>query len=259
MKKIISLICCVAMLFSLCATSAFAAAPNVEMVVDNTSVKVGETITVTLNQGAINAASFAGKVIFDKEYFVVKSVVDFRNQAIGYVKYDDLGEVARQKLNAFATPEAANTTGEAGYSLMGTGVSDWLETAKIITVTFEAVKAGTTSISAYETSDGATAYSGTHSATAITIEANAPVLDEEKTVASNPVIDDAAETKTFAVTVGADLVGTGVTAVLAHPTHGEQEVGLTFDGWTGGAKAVFDVVVKFLDFANAADTTLTLK
>lgn len=262
MKKIISLICCVAVMLSLCATSALAADSHITMTVEKTSVKVGDTFTVSLDQGALSASTFAGKIVFDKEYLKVTAVTDLRDKTNGYVMYDDDGDEMRGSLSAFTNPDAANSTGEAGYSLQNTQEKNYLLTSPIIKVTFEAIKAGSTSVSVYETSDGATAYTGTHSATAITIASAEPEEPEAPVVGETPVVDAENKAKTWTVDIDADYVAAGdtLTAILYDTTNttDTQEVTLSMGNnvVVGGAAWSFTLKATFENAAKMADIGL---
>lgn len=77
MKRILAVILSLMMVFTTLGTVTFAAgsATNVSFTVDKTTAAVGDTITVTLSNGAMTVESFTCGFTFDKEKLECKSVV----------------------------------------------------------------------------------------------------------------------------------------------------------------------------------------
>lgn len=249
MKKIISLMLSVILMVSL-ATVSYAAA-NFTVTVDKDSVNIGDTVTVIVEAKTLTCQNFNASFGWNKDVFTCTSISWDRDSDIGYQAFKGWISVS--------DVTKANNTGYVGWTGGGAEDSEYAGGA-LCTVVLTATAAGTSNITYTEDTTGTSAYKAAETTidTVKVIDPNASTKDEEKTVDAG-VLNNTAETKTFQATIGADLVGTGVTAVLAHPEKGTQEVGLTFDGWSGEAKAVFNIVVKFLDYANAADTTLSFK
>lgn len=134
----------------------------------------------------------------------------------------------------FLTPTVADDTTDTGYAVAGSG--DYLA-------------AGAMKINA----------------TSWTTSVCAPQVDERISVGVITDEDAAARTKTWHACVGADLVGANkVKAVLTNSAaaadDNTQEVALSFGDvdLNGEMQCEFDLIVKFMDFANAATTSLNI-
>lgn len=262
MKKVLSLLLVVMMTVSLVATTAFAANGNFTFSLDKTEYAAGDTVVVTVNSLAKTITTEGFNVKYDPAQVSFSAIkadgVVVPAPALIYLEYDFYG-VSVEKVR-FQVAENNASESQVAFGFGATDNQTYFAKDGLVTIEFTVNEGATGDLTFIlnENSGGTNGYVGVVDTQTAAVKGNEPEKDEEKTVDAG-TLNNTAETKTFQATIGADLIGTGVTAVLAHPTHGEQEVGLTFDGWSGEAKAVFNIVVKFLDYANAADTTLSFK
>lgn len=180
-KKLLSLLLCATMLVMAFVVTSYAAdgATNVALGVEKTEVNVGDTVTVTLSYSDMAVASFAAGIRFDTDYLECVSIVGCDPE------YPD--EIVLCKKRGFnqgicSKVDEANGNGRVGFVYPYTEDVAYVG-CDIYTVTFTAKKAGTTTITAFEKSDGTDGFDGDAATATLTIKASAPACDHSTTKA----------------------------------------------------------------------------
>lgn len=267
MKKFISLICCVAIIFSLTATVSFAETTNLSVSVSATEINVGDTVTVILKNSDMVATSVTGGFYFDKDLLTCDSITDARgrNPGVGYLK-DDFDDW--YKHTAFATVASANETGTVGFALAGTGDVNFVA-LNVATVVFTAKAPGTVNFSIYESTSGTDKVNvdGVNPVT-LTIKGNdpdpTPAVPEVDGGALNQGED--ADDKTWNVNISNGFVAAGdvLVATLTNSAKtGDEatqvvELNVGEGAVAGGADWSFKLKVRFFDLSQRATTSLSI-
>lgn len=180
-KKLLSLLLCAMMLVTAFVVTSYAAdgATNVALGVEKTEVNVGDIVTVTLSYSDMAVASFAAGIRFDTDYLECVSIVGCDPE------YPD--EIVLCKKRGFnqgicSKVDEANGNGRVGFVYAYTEDVAYVG-CDIYTVTFTAKKAGTTTITAFEKSDGTDGFDGDAATATLTIKASAPACDHSTTKA----------------------------------------------------------------------------
>lgn len=262
MKKIISLIVCIAIVFSFSVVSFAAGETNFTLTASATEVNEGDTFTITLSTAAIKAASLTGGFYIVENGTAAITCTDVKD-GMGYTGYISAGGPFPATCTDFATTSTVNANNTCGFALAATAEANY-PAQNIIVATFTADKAGTVDFSVYESSDGTDGKTADRVGTiSVTIKGSEPVLDEAIEVGATSTDDAEAGTRTWAVEVGADLIANGKIKAVLTNSHADvaadntQEVALSFGTVDKDSEmdCQFNVVVKFQDYAKYAATT----
>lgn len=270
MKKIFSLLLSVAILCSLSATTAFAEITPLFSIasISTTTATTGDQVSVTLAHKGQSISSLAAYLKFDKTVFELVSICDSEGlPSTDEDSYFGMNYTSSKYLDvALELNSAGDAVALAGMLANGQTKTIY-ENDNYAVITFRVI--GTTSTTAnFEMYEGWDSYEDNITqdntlvdSKTVTITVDDPEPDETIEIDETVKEDAIAGTRTYKVTVGADLKDDGVKAVLRHDDHPDdpQEVGLTFSSWDGEAQAVFDVVVTFLNYtANASKVSFSI-
>ncbi|MCD8017485.1 MAG: S-layer homology domain-containing protein [Oscillospiraceae bacterium] len=165
-KRIISLLLCFTMLFSL--TSIMAVAdddtaedasttdtPHTTIAVDKTEMEVGDTVTVVVSSTEMTASSFACGIQFDLDKLECTSIVgpdeDYPSD-FGLTKADTTAKNTWVDATSTSTVDEANANGKVGFVVVGTSDTEYAA-GVIYTATFTAIAGGSAEFVLYEQSD----------------------------------------------------------------------------------------------------------
>lgn len=263
MKKIIATLLCVVLSFSLFTVTSFAAAFSSMTTSATGELSVGDTFTVTVSVPDMTVSTYTTGIQFDKD---VLECTSFVGADPAYPTVDLVVKGVRGNTYVTADPvstiDMANSSGTA--SGFWSGTSDREIVGGVLMIATFKVKegaVGTTKINLFEDRAGGNGSEQNNTAQeiTITIKGAAPVEDKSITTADPTT---GADVKTWNVTLGKDFDGTTLKATLTNSAADEdnktQDVTLNLPTLSGEAAYVFDINVKFRDFANAATTTLAV-
>ena len=154
MKRILAVILSLMMVFTLLGTAAFAAGgkTNVSFTVDKTTAAVGDTISVTLSNGAMTIESFTCGFTFDKEKLECTSISGPDSSKPHIFKiYDEDGEYT--KATATSSTEDSNKEGTVGIAFAGTADVKY-KAGVLLTATFRVKATGDAAFTLYEDTGG---------------------------------------------------------------------------------------------------------
>ncbi len=185
---------------------AFAAggSANLSMSVDQTTVDVGDTVTVTVTMADCEVATLTGGIKFDTSKFECASITNGNNKTTLYVKwYDDVDE--EDYVNVAATAQStvadANSNGQVGFAFAGTVNHPYEQRygGGLMVATFTATAAGTADFTLYEDfatqpAGGTDAYKADPVGSAVTVTINGAVTPKTDPTASDFEYDLAAVT-----------------------------------------------------------------
>lgn len=222
MKRILAVILSLMMVFTTLGTVTFAAggATNVSFTVDKTTAAVGDTITVTVSNGAMTVESFTCGFKFDKEKLECKSISGPDSSKPHIFKiYDKDGEST--KATAVSSTDDSNMAGTVGIAFAGTANVDY-KAGVLLTATFEVKATGDAAFTLYEDTGG---------------------TDRFKS--------DAITTKTVSI---AKAPISSVTASVNEPVAGQP---LDFAGTVDGSAPYSITKVEWFESTNASGTPVT--
>lgn len=154
MKRILAVILSLMMVFTTLGTVTFAAggATNASFTVDKTTAAVGDTITVTLSNGAMTIESFTCGFFFDKEKLECTSISGPDSSKPHIFKiYDKDGEYT--KPTAVSSAEDSNKAGTVGIAFAGTEDIAY-QAGVLLTATFKVKATGDAAFTLYEDTGG---------------------------------------------------------------------------------------------------------
>ena len=154
MKRILAVILSLMMVFTTLGTVTFAAggATNVSFTVDKTTAAVGDTISVTLSNGAMTVESFTCGFTFDKEKLECTSISGPDSSKPHIFKiYDKDGEST--KATAVSSTEDSNKAGTVGIAFAGTEDIAY-NAGVLLTATFKVKATGDAAFTLYEDTGG---------------------------------------------------------------------------------------------------------
>ncbi len=144
LKKVFAMILCLSIIVSTSVpVLAEASSSNMTMVVSKSTVNVGETVTVSLSTKGMTVAGFGGFVKFDPTFFQCKSAVGFDPEYpddIGINKVS--GKSSWTEVKIPGALEKSNDSGNYGFGTVSSADVEYVADANFITLTFEAIKAG---------------------------------------------------------------------------------------------------------------------
>lgn len=263
MKKIIATLLCVVLSFSVFTVTSFAAAYSSMTSTASGELSAGDTFTVTVSVPDMTVSAYTTGIQFDRN---VLECTSFVGADPVYPTIDLCVKGSRG--NTYVTADPVSTVDTANKS--GTASGFWSATSDreivggvLMIATFKVKEGatGTTEINLFEDRAGGSGSEQNNSAQKITItfKSNTPVTDTSITTADPTTGTDV---KTWNVTLGKDFDGTTLKATLSNSAADEgnetQDVTLNLPTLSGEAAYVFDINVKFRDFANAATTTLAV-
>ena len=191
MKRILAVILSLMMVFTTLGTVTFAAggATNVSFTVDKTTAAVGDTITVTLSNGAMTVESFTCGFFFDLTKLECTSISGPDSSKPHIFKiYDKDGESTK----ATAAPKIsdANTSGTVGIAFAGTEDIAY-QAGVLFTATFKVKATGDAAFTLYEDTGGTDRFKSDAIETKTVSIAKAPIssvtASVEKPVAGQPL------------------------------------------------------------------------
>ena len=154
MKRILAVILSLMMVFTTLGTVTFAAggATNVSFTVDKTTAAVGDTITVTVSNGAMTVESFACGFFFDKTKLECKSISgpDSEYQDEFYLTKTNNKTVSATAVSDVST---SNNQGTVGITFTGTANVNY-QAGVVLTATFEVKATGDAAFTLYEDTGG---------------------------------------------------------------------------------------------------------
>ena len=180
MKRILAVILSLMMVFTTLGTVTFAAggATNVSFTVDKTTAAVGDTITVTVSNGAMTVESFTCGFTFDKEKLECKSVVGPNSS---YPSSFYLTPVTPPNPLSPLTPATAaskisdaNTSGTVAISFAGTEDIAY-NAGVLLTATFKVKATGDAAFTLYEDTGGTDRFKSDAIVTKTVTIAKAPI------------------------------------------------------------------------------------
>ena len=155
MKRILAVILSLMMVFTTLGTVTFAAggATNVSFTVDKTTAAVGDTITVTLSNGAMTVESFTCGFTFDLTKLECKSISG-PNSSMPKVFYLTNNETNfPQTATAVSDVSTSNNQGTVGIAFAGTTDTTY-KAGVLLTATFEVKATGDAAFTLYEDTGG---------------------------------------------------------------------------------------------------------
>lgn len=148
-KRLLAMLMAAILLVAILPTIASAAGDSTSVgITVDTSTK-GE-VSVTLSYTAMTVTSFTAGINFDNTALSVKSITT----GAGYTAMD-----ANDVVMVLSNEEEANASGKIGFGMACTKDHQYAA-ADLITVTFRVIKAGQTTLSVYEDTDGTMAFAG---------------------------------------------------------------------------------------------------
>lgn len=268
MKKVLSLLLVVMMMTSFVATTAFAASGNVRVSLDKSTYAPGDTIIATIDSLEKNTSTEGFNLAYDSTK-VTYSTIEYKSGDT-YKTLTRPGNLTLTRWYGEDDEESVSfTIAEhnakdhcVAFGFAGTDSTKILAKSDLVRIKFTVNAAATGSIvfTLNENSAGGSRYKGVADTKTATVAAA-----KDETINTDPTTtEDATEgTKTWNVTVGKDFTGSTLKATLTNSAAAEgnktQDVTLTLPAdISGDASFVFDVNVKFQNFANAATTTLAV-
>ena len=182
MKRIFAFVLSLMMVFTSMGTVAFAAggATNVSFTVDKTTAAVGDTISVTLSNGAMTIESFTCGFTFDKEKLECTSISGPDSSKPHIFKiYDKDGEYT--KATATSSTEDSNKAGTVGIAFAGTADVQYKE-GVLLTATFRVKADGDAAFTLYEDTGGTDRFKSDSIATKTVKISKAPITSVSATV-----------------------------------------------------------------------------
>ena len=176
MKRILAVILSLMMVFTTLGTVTFAAggATNVSFTVDKTTAAVGDTITVTLSNGAMTIESFACGFFFDKEKLECTSISG-PNSSMPNVFYLTNNETNFPwTATAVSNISDAKTSGTVGIAFAGTADTAY-KAGVVLTATFKVKATGDAAFTLYEDTGGTDRFKSDAIVTKTVTIAKAPI------------------------------------------------------------------------------------
>lgn len=176
MKRILAVILSLMMVFTTLGTVTFAAggATNVSFTVDKTTAAVGDTITVTLSNGAMTVESFSCGFFFDKEKLECTSISGPNSTKPGFFFITDDEYGAPWKATAASKVSDANTSGTVGIAFAGTEDIAY-KAGVVLTATFKVKATGDAAFTLYEDTGGTDRFKSDSIVTKTVSIAKAPI------------------------------------------------------------------------------------
>lgn len=164
------------MVFTTLGTVTFAAggATNVSFTVDKTTAAVGDTITVTLSNGAMTVESFSCGFFFDKEKLECTSISGPNSTKPGFFFITDDEYGAPWKATAASKVSDANTSGTVGIAFAGTEDIAY-KAGVVLTATFKVKATGDAAFTLYEDTGGTDRFKSDSIVTKTVSIAKAPI------------------------------------------------------------------------------------
>ena len=249
-KKIVSLLLSLLMLISLMPTVVLAAGSNISMTVTPSAhtldtLRVGDTVTVTVVNNAMTVTSFVFNVKFDKDKFECKSIKGTGKNPDKYYLVDQYDDTVPS--GTASTTAEANNSGTIGFGWAATSDANYKATT-IVTITFEVKAVGSATFVLTEKSDGQDGFIGQVSTTPVTVSSAAsndlPVAIAKPATGGTPetTIDDTNYTGSITwtpeVTGGKFAANTEYTANVTLTAKGEYQFASNVKPIVAGADKV---------------------
>lgn len=274
MKKILSVLLCIVLSFSMITLTAYAADGNASITVSNNNVKVNDEFTVTVNIAAFTRYTDQYYLCYDKTALEITQVADHKGRVNGVdskfacsIVFDEEFTTpytlafsnSNDDIKGFATGLVENNN--VNWTSSSAESREGAARAGFAVVTFKALKAGTTKVTMVEGSyraDANLGYNGINQVETITVAGNEPEAPEVGTGANN-----GEKAKKWTVTVPGGYLATKNNVLKATLTNKDlnndtQEVTINVTG-EGAATWVFDVNVTFTNPNYRANTDLTVE
>lgn len=159
MKKVFSILLCVALILTTFNVSAYAEGSNVTFTVDRTTASIGDTITVIVQNKAMNISSFSCGFFFDKGKLDCEYISGpYPNDDPSDIGLDkESGRTTWVPATAKPTVSESNNTGTVGMAVAGTDNVSY-KAGTIFTVKFKVKATGNIEFKLYEDTAGTNAY-----------------------------------------------------------------------------------------------------